>query len=55
MKVSEMIIGEKYKSTAFSGRVKLIAVDGVAADGTGKVTVEYRGRLYTDCTFRMSK
>ena len=55
MKANEMKIGEKYRSTAFSQRVKLISIDTVYEDGEANVTVEYRGRLYTDCTFRMWK
>lgn len=54
MKVSEMRIGGRYRSTAFKQRVRLIAIEKVDQEGYGLVTVEYHGKLYTDCTFRMS-
>lgn len=54
MKASELVIGKKYKSTAFARRVKLIAIDKIWEDGTASVTVEYYGKLYCDCSFRWS-
>lgn len=55
MKAKDLIIGAKYKSTAFSRRVTLISVDSVYDDGTALVTVEHYGKLYCDCSFRFSK
>ncbi len=54
MKASQLIIGNKYRSTAFARKVKLISIDKVCDDGTASVTVEYYGKLYCDCSFRFS-
>ena len=54
MEAKYLIIGGKYKSTAFQRRVKLISIDKVWDDGMASVTVEYYGKLYTDCSFRFS-
>lgn len=53
MKANEMKIGSKYTSTAFKRPVKLVSIDYIGADNDANVTVEYYGRLYTDCSFRM--
>ena len=54
MKADQLVIGNKYKSTAFARKVKLIAIDNVWEDGTASVTVEYYGKLYCDCSHRFS-
>lgn len=54
MQALNLIIGRKYRSTAFARRVKLISIDKVHQDGTATVTVEYYGKLYVDLSFRFS-
>jgi hypothetical protein len=54
MKANELVVGRKYRSTAFARKVKLISVDKVYEDGMASVTVEYYGKLYSDCSFRFS-
>lgn len=54
MQAKDLIIGRKYRSTAFSRLVKLVSIDKVHEDGTATVTVEYYGKLYFDFSFRFS-
>jgi len=55
MKASELVIGAKYKSTAFKNSVQLVSIDELHANDDALVTVAYYGKLYTDCAFRLSQ
>lgn len=54
MLAKNLVVGARYKSTAFSRRVRLVSIDKVHDDGTATVTVEYYGKLYFDFSFRFS-
>lgn len=55
MLAKELIIGERYNSTAFNRSVKLLSIDEVDRKGNGKLTVEYYGKQYVDFSFRLSE
>lgn len=48
MEGKNLVIGKKYKCSAFKNRVKLVKIiEDAPGEGCALVTVEYRGRLYT--------
>lgn len=55
MKASDLIIGKKYKDTAFARRVRLVSIKEIGPDGYASVIVEYYGKLYWSASFRMSE
>ena len=52
---SDMVKGDLYMSTAFDTPVKLIDFYSGFSDGGAVCEVLYKGRIYTDCSFRMAK
>lgn len=55
MLAKDLIIGEKYNSTAFNRSVRLLSIDEVDQNGNAKLTVEYYGKQYVDFSFRLSE
>lgn len=51
---ADLVLGALYMSTAFDRPVKLYSVDRVGPDAFAMVTVEYKGRLFCDGSFRMA-